>query len=67
MNIKNNIVPPYTKDGKLNPKIERGKPIYECNSMCSCTVSCSNRVVQKGINLNCIVCFVNCYFFEFFF
>lgn len=24
-------------------------PIFECNSACTCTISCGNRVVQRGI------------------
>ena len=27
---------------------EPGKPVYECNSQCACSVTCRNRVVQRG-------------------
>ncbi|XP_075064778.1 histone-lysine N-methyltransferase SUV39H2 [Mixophyes fleayi] len=29
-------------------KIQPGRPIYECNSRCKCSLDCPNRVVQKG-------------------
>lgn len=38
--------PVYSSDGTLL-KEERG-PIYECNSKCSCPLSCPNRVIQRG-------------------
>jgi histone-lysine N-methyltransferase SUV39H len=40
----------YNKDGRLRPDLVSwaGTPIWECNSNCSCTADCSNRVVQKG-------------------
>jgi histone-lysine N-methyltransferase SUV39H len=38
--------PAYTVTGKV--KVDKGKPIYECNFMCMCDHSCINRVVQKG-------------------
>uniref|UniRef100_A0A3P9JMX3 SET domain and mariner transposase fusion gene n=1 Tax=Oryzias latipes TaxID=8090 RepID=A0A3P9JMX3_ORYLA len=27
-------------------------PVFECNALCSCSDSCSNRVVQKGLQLS---------------
>jgi hypothetical protein len=36
----------YDRIGRV--QFEPGKPIYECNSRCSCSVSCRNRVVQRG-------------------
>lgn len=29
-------------------RVKPGKPIYECNSRCKCSMKCPNRVVQKG-------------------
>jgi len=31
------------------------KPILECNSVCTCTLDCSNRVIQKGIKFQLVV------------
>ena len=39
--------PPYYKTNK-RLRIDRGIPIYECNSRCKCGPDCLNRVVQKG-------------------
>ena len=36
----------YDRFGRV--LFEPGKPIYECNSSCSCSISCRNRVVQRG-------------------
>ncbi|EDO36231.1 predicted protein, partial [Nematostella vectensis] len=36
----------YDRFGRV--QFEPGKPIYECNSKCSCSESCRNRVVQRG-------------------
>ncbi|PJF19747.1 Histone-lysine N-methyltransferase SUV39H2 [Paramicrosporidium saccamoebae] len=35
----------YSSDGRL---LITSGPIYECNSKCSCPLSCPNRVVQRG-------------------
>lgn len=40
----------YNDRGQV--RIRAGKPIYECNSRCSCGPDCPNRVVQKGIQFN---------------
>ncbi|GFS21042.1 histone-lysine N-methyltransferase SUV39H2 [Elysia marginata] len=39
--------PPYYKTNK-RLRLDRGVPIYECNSRCQCGPDCLNRVVQKG-------------------
>lgn len=31
-------------------------PVFECNALCSCGDSCSNRVVQRGLRLRLEVC-----------
>lgn len=36
----------YDSCGKV--KLDRRRPIYECNMNCSCEKSCRNRVVQRG-------------------
>lgn len=36
----------YDRIGRV--LFEPGKPIYECNSRCFCSISCRNRVVQRG-------------------
>lgn len=36
----------YTSKKRL--RIERNKPIFECNKMCTCGPDCLNRVVQNG-------------------
>ncbi|KAI9320388.1 hypothetical protein BX666DRAFT_1907472 [Dichotomocladium elegans] len=41
--------PAYSKDGTLI--VERGTPIYECNSSCVCDIYCNNRTVQQGRNV----------------
>ncbi|GAC97919.1 histone-lysine N-methyltransferase [Pseudozyma hubeiensis SY62] len=38
----------YDRDGRLVNHLPFGTPIFECNSLCSCSSSCPNRVVQKG-------------------
>ncbi|KAJ8047348.1 Histone-lysine N-methyltransferase SETMAR [Holothuria leucospilota] len=48
--------PNYDERGSLL-KVEHGiknssKPIVECNGMCHCGETCSNRVVQNGIHFN---------------
>lgn len=40
----------YNDKGQV--RIRAGKPIYECNSQCSCGPDCPNRVVQKGIQFD---------------
>ncbi|KAK3738798.1 hypothetical protein RRG08_035678 [Elysia crispata] len=39
--------PPYYKTNK-RLRLDRGIPIYECNSRCKCGPDCLNRVVQNG-------------------
>lgn len=36
----------YTTKGAV--RVPRGTPIFECNKRCTCSDSCTNRVVQKG-------------------
>lgn len=36
----------YTSNKRL--RLDRNKPIFECNKMCSCGPDCQNRVVQNG-------------------
>ena len=36
----------YDRTGRV--RVEPGTPIYECNSQCPCSLSCRNRVVQRG-------------------
>lgn len=36
----------YDRFGRV--QFEPGQPIYECNVKCSCSISCRNRVVQRG-------------------
>ena len=36
----------YEKNGRL--RIYPGEAIYECNSMCVCSMDCPNRVIQRG-------------------
>ncbi|KAK8959131.1 Histone-lysine N-methyltransferase SUVR5 [Platanthera guangdongensis] len=40
---------PYDDHGRI--LLEEGYLVYECNSMCSCDVTCSNRVLQKGVQV----------------
>ncbi|XP_028439667.1 histone-lysine N-methyltransferase SUV39H1 isoform X1 [Perca flavescens] len=40
----------YNDKGQV--RIRPGQPIYECNSRCSCSLDCPNRVVQKGIQFD---------------
>nr|CAB3241457.1 histone-lysine N-methyltransferase EHMT1 [Phallusia mammillata] len=41
----------YSKEGTLLPEFDIHEPslVFECNKMCKCSRSCSNRVVQNGI------------------
>jgi len=45
---------PYDRLGRVI--YEPGKPIYECNSNCYCSVSCRNRVVQRGRTVRVCIC-----------
>lgn len=36
----------YARFGRI--QFKPGQPIYECNAKCSCSVTCRNRVVQRG-------------------
>lgn len=40
---------PYDDNGRLI--LEEGYPIYECNSKCGCSKSCTNRVLQNGVKV----------------
>ncbi|XP_020671829.1 histone-lysine N-methyltransferase, H3 lysine-9 specific SUVH1 isoform X2 [Dendrobium catenatum] len=40
---------PYCANGFV---VSRKHVLYECNSLCSCSVNCRNRVTQKGVNLH---------------
>ncbi|TNN34621.1 Histone-lysine N-methyltransferase SUV39H1 [Liparis tanakae] len=40
----------YNERGQV--RVRPGQPIYECNSRCSCSPACPNRVVQKGIQFD---------------
>ncbi|KAI0523621.1 hypothetical protein KFK09_006017 [Dendrobium nobile] len=40
---------PYDEQGRI--LLEEGYLVYECNSMCSCDMTCTNRVLQKGIQV----------------
>lgn len=43
---KNRAGPVYNEDGTL----VRGRPVvYECGALCDCTMSCVNRVTQRGM------------------
>lgn len=48
----------YDRIGRV--LFEPGKPIYECNSSCYCSVSCRNRVVQRGRTVRVRLCCI-CY------
>lgn len=37
----------YKKENK-RLRLDRGRPIYECNKLCSCELDCPNRQVQRG-------------------
>lgn len=39
----------YTANGTLSAPF--GSPIFECNRLCSCDMSCPNRVVQRGCKI----------------
>ncbi|XP_029947243.1 histone-lysine N-methyltransferase SETMAR-like [Salarias fasciatus] len=50
----------YDDSGRL-PDLSRtggacSRPVFECNALCSCGDSCSNRVVQKGLQARLEVC-----------
>lgn len=36
----------YDRNGRV--RVKPGTPIYECNSLCPCSLSCRNRVLQRG-------------------
>ncbi|KAL0921962.1 hypothetical protein M5K25_005916 [Dendrobium thyrsiflorum] len=40
---------PYSSNGLL---VNRKSVLYECNSLCSCSFNCRNRVTQKGVKLH---------------
>ena len=40
----------YNSSGRL--KVQVGTPVYECNSKCTCSTECNNRVVQRGRKVN---------------
>ncbi|KAK8935705.1 Histone-lysine N-methyltransferase, H3 lysine-9 specific SUVH1 [Platanthera zijinensis] len=40
---------PYSSSGLL---VSRKAVLYECNSSCSCSINCRNRVSQKGVKLH---------------
>lgn len=40
---------PYSSSGLL---VNRKSILYECNSLCSCSENCRNRVTQKGVKLH---------------
>ncbi|KAF8377466.1 hypothetical protein HHK36_030844 [Tetracentron sinense] len=40
---------PYDEKGRII--LEKGYPVYECNSMCSCDRTCRNRVSQNGVQV----------------
>ncbi|XP_077582751.1 histone-lysine N-methyltransferase SETMAR [Stigmatopora nigra] len=50
----------YSSNGTLSSiyasDIGHSTPVFECNALCSCGDTCSNRVVQKGLSLNLQVC-----------
>ena len=53
LNATHPAIKPAFKDGILNIEVihsneEYTLPIYECNSKCTCDLSCANRVTQKG-------------------
>lgn len=35
-------------NGKLQYDTDRTHPVFECNSLCPCSIYCGNRIVQKG-------------------
>jgi len=44
----------FDKDGHLTevvPDADILRPVIECNDLCSCGLSCSNRVVQRGVTV----------------
>ncbi|XP_077384754.1 histone-lysine N-methyltransferase SETMAR [Festucalex cinctus] len=53
----------YTNDGTLLSinisDAGHSTPVFECNALCSCSDSCSNRVVQRGLRLRLQVCFTS--------
>ena len=38
-----------------NLSVEAAPPVFECNSMCCCGVSCFNREVQNGVKLSLLI------------
>ncbi|KAF3786597.1 Histone-lysine N-methyltransferase [Nymphaea thermarum] len=40
---------PYDQNGQII--LEEGFLVYECNSLCSCDMTCQNRVLQKGVQV----------------
>ena len=48
----------YDRCGRV--QFEPGQPIYECNARCSCSISCRNRVVQRGRTVRVSITMSNC-------
>ncbi|KAM4582462.1 histone-lysine N-methyltransferase SETMAR [Fundulus diaphanus] len=50
----------YESTGRLlnrdGPEPGYSSPVFECNALCSCGDACSNRVVQRGLQLRLEVC-----------
>ncbi|XP_061687431.1 histone-lysine N-methyltransferase SETMAR [Syngnathoides biaculeatus] len=48
----------YAADGTLLSVSDVGHftPVFECNALCSCSDTCSNRVVQRGLRLSLQIC-----------
>nr|XP_057912286.1 histone-lysine N-methyltransferase SETMAR [Doryrhamphus excisus] len=50
----------YSSDGTLLslnvPDANHSVPVFECNALCSCGDTCTNRVVQRGLRLTLQVC-----------
>ncbi|KPP63670.1 hypothetical protein Z043_118049 [Scleropages formosus] len=46
----------YDSDGRLRDRgTEQGdysRPVFECNALCGCSETCSNRVVQRGLRFH---------------
>lgn len=40
---------PYDEKGRII--LEEGYLVYECNYMCSCSITCPNRVLQNGVQV----------------
>lgn len=47
--------PTYDSNGTLSDQRNRDtgycKPVFECNALCGCSETCSNRVVQRGLGI----------------